>query len=214
MGYSGGAERDPTGAGPYQPPWGNYGADSGGECGAMAAARFLMPAGGDAARLGGLSAAAAGDRVAPGRIAAAASGGGGGGRLPPGQPPFWYDFRTGPAHVVVASTEHDLQPGSPQHAWLAAALGSVDRCATPWLLLALHRPLYVPYPHKDNAVVGEHLRAALEPLLKHYAVDVALSGALKEQRAREALGEAWGGVRKACHAAAAPGVLFFARAAP
>jgi hypothetical protein len=79
--------------------------------------------------------------------------------------------------VVVASTEHDLQPGSPQHAWLAAALGAVDRCETPWLLLALHRPMYVPYPHKDNAVVGEHIRAALEPLLKHYAVDVALSGA-------------------------------------
>jgi hypothetical protein len=39
----GDSTNDPSGARPYQPPWSNYGADSGGECGVMAARRFYMP---------------------------------------------------------------------------------------------------------------------------------------------------------------------------
>jgi hypothetical protein len=61
-------------------------------------------------------------------------------------------------------------------AWLGAALAAVDRCVTPWLVLAGHRPLYVPFPHKSNREVGAHLRSFLEPLLETHAVDVYLSG--------------------------------------
>lgn len=43
--------------------------------------------------------------------------------------------------------------------WLEAELAGVDRCVTPWLLVGLHRPMYVPYPHKSNRVVGRHLQA-------------------------------------------------------
>lgn len=46
----------------------------------------------------------------------------------------------------------------------------------------MHRPLYVPYLHKDNAVVGEHLRASLEELFVKQGVDLVLSG--KAARAR------------------------------
>lgn len=42
--YQQGHSRDPSGAsGPYHPSWGNFGGESGGECGVMAAARFTMP---------------------------------------------------------------------------------------------------------------------------------------------------------------------------
>ena len=32
------------------------------------------------------------------------------------------------------------------------------------------------YPHKDNRVVGEHLREFLEPLLLEYKVDLTIAG--------------------------------------
>ena len=38
--------------------------------------------------------------------------------------------------------------------WLQRDLESVDRCVTPWLILLIHRPLYVVHPHKSNRVVG------------------------------------------------------------
>ncbi|KAI8466730.1 MAG: metallophosphoesterase [Monoraphidium minutum] len=139
-GYDSGSATDPSGAAPYQPGWGNFGADSGGECGAMVARRFAMPG-------------RRGDN-----------------------PPFWYGFDYGSVHFTAVSTEHDLAPGSPQHAWLEAELASVDRCATPWLVLLLHRPAYVVYPHKSNREVGDHLRAFLEPLLRRHLVDAAISG--------------------------------------
>ena len=42
--------------------------------------------------------------------------------------------------------------------WLVADLAAVDRCRTPWVVLSMHRPMYVVYPHKSNRVVGDHLR--------------------------------------------------------
>ncbi len=84
-----------------------------------------------------------------------------------------YSFAYGSATFVVASSEHDLQHGSPQHAWLEATLAAVDRCTTPWLLLALHRPLYVVHPHKDNRVVGQHLRDAIESLLDRWVASLS-----------------------------------------
>ena len=50
--------------------------------------------------------------------------------------------------------------------WLEADLAGVERCATPWLAVAMHRPMYVVFPHKSNRVVGEHLRASLEGLFE------------------------------------------------
>ena len=135
---------DPTGAtSPYSPPWGNYGNDSGGECGVPLAARF--------------------------RGAGPSPGGG-------GEPPFWYAGTHGPIHFIIVSTEHDLAPGSRQAAWLKSALHAVDRCVTPWLVVAGHRPLYVPFPHKSNREVGDHLRGFLEPLLEAHGVDLYISG--------------------------------------
>ena len=53
----------------------------------------------------------------------------------------------------------DLEcPGStlrgPTLQWLKRDLQLVDRCATPWVVLGMHRPMYVVYPHKSNRRVG------------------------------------------------------------
>jgi len=50
------------------------------------------------------------------------------------------------------------------------------RCVTPWLVVLLHRPMYVIYPHKSNRDVGEHIRNQIESLLLHYKVDLTISG--------------------------------------
>ena len=59
---------------------------------------------------------------------------------------------------------------------LQADLDAVDRCVTPWVVVGLHRPMYVVYPHKDNRVVGDHLREFLEDLLLEHKVGL-LAGA-------------------------------------
>jgi hypothetical protein len=94
----------------------------------------------------------------------------------PDNAPFWYAFTYGSAHFVVTSSEHDVAPGSRQYAWLQAELQSVDRCRTPWLVVVMHRPMYVVFPHKDNRVVGEHLAQQIEGLLAASDVDLVISG--------------------------------------
>ncbi|KAG1677551.1 hypothetical protein FOA52_014449 [Chlamydomonas sp. UWO 241] len=240
--YKGGSERDASGARePYRPDWGNYGDESGGECGASAASTFLMPAGqaNPAAALPSAGQQGARPRGAPvaqqavqrSALATAAhavssasrwvldavnsagswmrAAGGGDGRsqeeeeqgegqqqqqqqragsgnsggsgssdslAPQDNPPFWYSFEYGPVHFTVLSTEHDVSPGSTQYAWLQADLQSVHRCATPWLVVLQHRPMYVVFPHKSNLIVGDHLREYLEDLFLEYKVDLVLSG--------------------------------------
>lgn len=138
-------------------------ADSRGECGVPLAARY-----GDVGGWRAALEAAAGDGTEKGIDAATLD--------TAAAPPFWYSFDAGPVAFTILSSEHAVHPGSPQHAWAAARLLSVDRRVTPWSILALHRPLYVPFPHKANREFGRVLRAALEPLLLAAGVDVVLAG--------------------------------------
>ncbi|KAG2451406.1 hypothetical protein HYH02_004006 [Chlamydomonas schloesseri] len=190
---------DPSGEPPYQPDWGNYGPESGGECGSMTAHRFIMPGLDLAARPGAFSGTlrtaaqaralrraaqedddSAASASAGTRTRTSTSGGRGGPlsrrRRTEHNPPFWYSFDYASVHFVLLSSEHDLGPGGSQAAWLQADLAAVDRCATPWVVVGIHRPMYVVYPHKDNRIVGEHIRAAIEDLLLQYRVDLVLSG--------------------------------------
>lgn len=75
-------------------------------------------------------------------------------------PPFWYSFEYGMAHIVMFDTETDFKnapdgPGGSAHLdggpfgapsqqvnFLEADLASVDRSVTPWLITAGHRPWY------------------------------------------------------------------------
>ena len=60
--------------------------------------------------------------------------------------------------------------------WLEADLADVDRCVTPWLFVGMHRPMYVPYPHKSNRIVGRHLQDILEDLFLEREVDLVMTG--------------------------------------
>lgn len=187
---------------PYEPDWGGgqaeaaFGPDSRGECGVPTAARFAAFAAPRRRRRGeGEQKGTGGQRLSSNVSSLSSSSSScfsalGSPRPPPPDDittpvrPFWYAFDHGPLHVVVVSTEHSLERGSRQRAWLEAhvkgsdgdRIGSIDRCRTPFVVLAAHRPMYVPRPHKANRLAGEELRKSLEPLVDAAGFDLVLSG--------------------------------------
>ncbi|KAL2132411.1 hypothetical protein VTI74DRAFT_3809 [Chaetomium olivicolor] len=107
-------------------------------------------------------------------------------------PPFWYSFEYGMVHVTMIDTETDFasapdQPGgsarlgagpfgtytNQQLDFLAADLASVDRTVTPWLVVGGHRPWYTT---GGSSAGCKPCRAAFEPLLYQYGVDLAIFG--------------------------------------
>jgi len=67
-------------------------------------------------------------------------------------------------------------------AWLERDLEGVRRDVTPWVIVALHRPMYVTgvdgtaWHRGDDYTVAGKLRAAYEHLLRRYQVDLVLAG--------------------------------------
>jgi hypothetical protein len=104
-------------------------------------------------------------------------------------PPFWYSFEYGMAHVVMFNTETDFanapdtQQGfahlgagpfgypDQQMQFLESDLASVDRTVTPWLIVAGHRPWYT-----SGSAACHPCQAAFEPILYKYGVDLAVFG--------------------------------------
>lgn len=104
-------------------------------------------------------------------------------------PPFWYSFDYGMAHVVMFDTETDFADapdgpgtsldsgpfGAPnqQLEFIDADLSSVDRRVTPWIVAAGHRPWYSNGPSDTPCTACQ---AAFEGLFYKYGVDVAAFG--------------------------------------
>ncbi|CAK4086817.1 unnamed protein product [Aphanomyces euteiches] len=90
---------------------------------------------------------------------------------------FWYSFDYAFLHVVQLSSEHDYRPGSLQYKWLAADLAAVDRSKQPWIVLTAHRMMYTTQLDEvEDYRVSVHFRAALEPLLHQFRVNLVLVG--------------------------------------
>lgn len=56
---------------------------------------------------------------------------------------MWYSFDYGLVHFVALSSEHELEP---QIEFFKADMQQLDRRATPWVIVALHRPLFSSQP--------------------------------------------------------------------
>jgi hypothetical protein len=97
---------------------------------------------------------------------------------PDGPGKWWYASRAGPLTILHLNADQLLTPGSAQAAWLEAALKSVDRRLSPWLAVALHRPLYSDNPMKDEAHITAELRESIEKALVARGVDLVISGHL------------------------------------
>ena len=90
---------------------------------------------------------------------------------------FWWSSDIGPLHLVFMSSEHDFDVSSAQWAWAQGDLAAVDRSATPWVAVVLHRPIYCAavLEWADHSPGGK-LAVALEPLLQAGGVDLVLQG--------------------------------------
>ncbi|KAJ6112434.1 hypothetical protein N7512_007758 [Penicillium capsulatum] len=105
-------------------------------------------------------------------------------------PPFWYSFEYGMAHVVMINTETDF-PDAPdgqngsgglnggpfgkphqQLEFLEADLASVDRRITPWVIVAGHRPWY----STGSSNGCKPCQEAFESLFYKYGVDLGVFG--------------------------------------
>jgi hypothetical protein len=135
--------KDPSGIAEdhgFMPEWGNFGDDSGGECGVPTSKRFTMPSSNNSNGV------------------------------------FWYSHDFANVHTIMLSSEHNLTEGSLQYEWFLEDLKSVNRSATPWLILELHRPLYQSEFFFTQNAVGVAMRYEIEELLMEYKVDLVLSG--------------------------------------
>jgi hypothetical protein len=97
---------------------------------------------------------------------------------PTGAGRFWYSLRQGAATFVQLSSDQSLQVGSAQWTWLNATLASIDRSATPWVVVSLHRPVYADTPESGDVDVANSLLSSIEPLLFAYSVDAVFTGHL------------------------------------
>lgn len=106
-------------------------------------------------------------------------------------PPFWYSFEYGMAHIVMFDTETDFPdaPDAPggsaslnsgpfgftgqQLEFLEADLASVDRSVTPWLVVGGHRPWYST---GGSGNICSPCQDAFESLLYRYGVDLGIFG--------------------------------------
>lgn len=93
-------------------------------------------------------------------------------KLPPLDEP-WYTLQLGCVYVVALSTEHELRPGSPQHAFLTKALQRVDRTVTPWVVLEGHRPYHISSSWDGDQDFARYYREAVGDLVEEH-VDVIL----------------------------------------
>uniref|UniRef100_K3WAJ5 Purple acid phosphatase n=1 Tax=Globisporangium ultimum (strain ATCC 200006 / CBS 805.95 / DAOM BR144) TaxID=431595 RepID=K3WAJ5_GLOUD len=90
---------------------------------------------------------------------------------------YWYSFNYGGVHVVQISTEHNWTRGSEQYEWLKNDLESVDRSATPWVVLTAHRMMYsTQLGMESDMVVAKHFRDEVEELIYMNRVNLMLVG--------------------------------------
>ena len=93
----------------------------------------------------------------------------------------WWSLDLKLVHLIMLSSEDDWTNGSIQHAWLERDLSAVNRTKTPFVVLATHRPFYssgygwlTADPYSVSYMAAQ--RAAIEPLLGAFQVDLAIVG--------------------------------------
>jgi hypothetical protein len=86
---------------------------------------------------------------------------------------FWYDFDYGNIHWISISSEHSLDPGSPQIDFLEGSLAraTANRAKVPWIVVTLHKPLYCSADGTPGGFADK-----IEDILIKYDVDLTITG--------------------------------------
>jgi hypothetical protein len=82
---------------------------------------------------------------------------------------------------VALSSEHDFTAGSAQLAWLDTTLAAVDRAVSPFLIVSLHRPMYINSDYGADVPTGDVmvmnlLQQHVEPVTHKHKVTLMLYG--------------------------------------
>jgi hypothetical protein len=83
---------------------------------------------------------------------------------------MYYSFSYGSVHSIMLSTEHEA---AEQLAWLEADMAALNRSATPWVLVYLHRPLFGSNARDELDV---KLADEWHSVFVKHAVDLVLCG--------------------------------------
>ena len=91
----------------------------------------------------------------------------------------WWSIDLDYTHIVGLDGESTVDTPyiSPeQAAWLERDLAAVDRTATPFVIVIIHRPLYCTSSHTECVVYPPILRDAVEKSLVKHGVDLVITG--------------------------------------
>jgi hypothetical protein len=106
---------------------------------------------------------------------------------------LWWSREVGPAHVIGLCSYCACHKGSLQQRWLRRDLASIDREATPWVVVLTHVPFY--HSSTVHAYEAELMRYHIEGLLFAFGVDLVLAGHLHAYERTEPL---FAGVHHPC----------------
>eukprot|EP00461_Guttulinopsis_vulgaris_P002517 UN02518 len=96
-----------------------------------------------------------------------------------------YSYNTGVVHMIVLSSEHMWGKESAQYDFFVKDLQNLNRTATPWAMVAFHRPMYCAglacaisdeKPNPDDNRIDYELRQLIAPLMKQYNVTIKSNG--------------------------------------
>ena len=87
----------------------------------------------------------------------------------------WYSLVHGSATIIMINTEFEVGPGSTQYNFLNATLKAVDRTVTPWVIVNMHRPMYMVDDSEAGGSIDPQFQV-FESLLYDYKVDLVLCG--------------------------------------
>lgn len=90
--------------------------------------------------------------------------------------PLVYSFSRGPVHFIMLDTEMNSTIGSPQYDFVALDLKRVDRTMTPWIIVSMHRPMYLPTTYWKDINNAARLVSDWEGLFMDHNVDIVFSG--------------------------------------
>ena len=92
----------------------------------------------------------------------------------------YYSWAVGAVTLVAIASEVDCTEGSAQWRWLDAALAAVNRSVTPFVVVSIHRPMYIDSTYAGNPAADVDYAAVLqrhvEPLLMRHKVTACVYG--------------------------------------
>jgi len=88
----------------------------------------------------------------------------------------WWSVDFGPMHLAHLSSEHEMEPDSPQIVWLRSDLEEANlpenRLLRPWVIVTVHRPPYSSGAHGSDM----RMRRGIQDLVREFNVQVVFSG--------------------------------------